>query len=194
MQALSERLRAWWMCWGGKDSAGPSRGSQSSGGHWPAENRTQAACCYADATGGRHGSPSQFRLWERQPGQESSWGCLVVLHNQLPARLPEPPFPAFPPFSPAKVKPRRDLPALGLGILAGVSVTQPGQGPDFPYTLFHLRMLDMDSRPPTGVQPEKEEPCRVGDSWFQDFLKVQSRKNQRSHQNSFPSPDSPLTV
>lgn len=52
----------------------------------------------------------------------------------------------------------------------------------FTHYSIHLRMLDMDSRPPTRVQSEKEEPCRMGDSWLQDFLKVQSReKNQGSH-------------
>lgn len=58
---------------------------------------------------------------------------------------------------------------MGLVILAGVSVTQPGQGPGFPYPLLHLRMLGMDLRP---LQPEKEEPCLMGDSWLQDFLKM----------------------
>lgn len=153
MQALSERLRAWWVCGGGKDSAGPSRASLSSGGHWPAENRTQAACCYADATGGRHGSPSQFRLWERQPGQESSWGCLVVLHNRLPARLPEPLFPAFPPFSLAKSEAQEGSASSEVGDLGRGECHPAWQGPDFPYTRFHLRMLDVDLRPPN--------PCTV---------------------------------
>lgn len=64
----------------------------------------------------------------------AAWSCSTTSFLHYFQSLPFQPFLLSPQL---KVKPRRDLPALGLGILAGVSVTQPGQGPDFLYTLFN---------------------------------------------------------
>lgn len=157
---------------GGEDSLGPSESSQSSSGHWPAENRTQAACCYVDATGGRHGPSSQFRLWERQLGQERLLVLLGRAPQPVPCMTPRASLPTCFSVFPAKHEAwggghREALPSLGLVILARVSVTQPGQGSNFPYTLLHLRMLGVSLGPP---QPEKEELCRMGDSWLQVLL------------------------